>query len=85
MSKQNSNTLVSKLMKRNLREHMPRTLLFVIIVALLSGTIVALSILDTSAYHNIQSFYLQQHGSKGHIRIDGLTNAEVQKLKDSES
>ena len=84
MSKQNSNSLVSKLMKRNLREHVPRTLLFVIIVALLSGTIVALSILDTSAYHNIQSFYLQQHGSKGHIRIDGLTNAEVQKLKDSE-
>lgn len=84
MSKQNSSSLVSKLMKRNLREHVPRTLLFVIIVALLSGTIVALSILDTSAYHNIQSFYLQQHGSKGHIRIDGLTNAEVQKLKDSE-
>lgn len=32
MSKQNSNSLVSKLMKRNLREHVPRTLLFVIIV-----------------------------------------------------
>ena len=59
----NVSSVIKKLIKRNIKENMPRNALFVFVVIIFTSAIVTLNILDTSAYYNIQSFYLQQYGS----------------------
>ncbi|EOS24311.1 hypothetical protein C806_02353 [Lachnospiraceae bacterium 3-1] len=81
MSKGRSDTAIRRLSRRNIKEHPSRNILIVVIVTLLVGGIVALNVLGTSAYYNIQSFYLQQFGSKGHLRMDNLSDSNIEKLK----
>ncbi len=81
MGKRENNTAVRRLSKRNIREHFWRNILLIAIIALLAGSVVALNVLGTSAYYNIQSFYMQQYGSKGHIRIENLPDAKIRELE----
>ena len=64
---------------------MPRNALFVFVVIIFTSAIVTLNILDTSAYYNIQSFYLQQYGSKGHVSIKNLSDKEIEKIKENDN
>ena len=81
MGKREKNTAVRRLSRRNIKEHFLRNILIIAIIALLAGSVVALNVLGTSAYYNIQSFYMQQYGSKGHIRIKNLSDAEIGELE----
>lgn len=83
-NKKNNHSMIKRLMKRNLKEHVFRGFLFVFVVVALTGVITALNILCTSSYYNTQSFYLQQYGSKGHIHIDDLSADLKTKIKNYE-
>lgn len=81
----NVSSVIKKLIKRNIKENMPRNALFVFVVIIFTSAIVTLNILDTSAYYNIQSFYLQQYGSKGHVSIKNLSDKEIEKIKENDN
>lgn len=82
MGKRENNTAVRRLSRRNIKAHFWRNILLIAIIALLAGSVVALNVLGTSAYYNIQSFYMQQYGSKGHIRIENLSDIKIRELEE---
>ncbi|HBI61287.1 MAG TPA: ABC transporter permease [Lachnospiraceae bacterium] len=81
MGKRENNAAVRRLGRRNIQEHFLRNILIIAVIALLAGSVSALNVLGTSAYYNIQSFYMQQYGSKGHVRIENISDAKIRELE----
>ena len=81
MGKRENNAAVRRLGRRNIQEHFWRNILIIAVIALLAGSVAALNVLGTSAYYNIQSFYMQQYGSKGHVRIENISDAKIRELE----
>lgn len=85
LNRNRNTSIIKKLTKRNIKENKSRNILLMFVIVMLTSAVVALNILDTSAYYNIQSFYLQQYGSKGHISIKNLSNKEIEEIKENEN